>query len=243
MTVVRRAVFLADVLRAVGVEVVEYDGWQSRGAAFTDLTAVVWHHDASPVGDSPGVPAYMLRQHKAGAASAQVWVSRAGVWHLLAGGVAFHAGSVLPGMPGNYASLGIETDHTTGEDWPVALLDSLRRGTAAILLALGVSADGLHFHKTICSPVGRKTDPDGLTLSVERQHVLALLTPPPATSEDAVLTYLFDDGTRTFLREGNVTIHVPTGPDVEVYRAQGVPHYGRLSVEMTERLILASDNT
>jgi hypothetical protein len=170
------ATWLPDVLRDAGLKVVEHGGWRTRGhGGFADLAAVVWHHDGSPRGNSPGVPSYMIRNW--GAAGAQLWVARDGTWHVIASGVAYHAGRVRPGMPTNRTSLGVETDHTTGEAWPPALLASLRVGTAAILRRINRGSDALHFHKTICSPVGRKTDPDGLDLGPERARVGALLTP------------------------------------------------------------------
>lgn len=180
------ATWLGDVLRAAGLKVVEHDGWKTRShGEFTELYAVVWHHDGSPVGDSPGVPAYMIRNWNT--ASANCWVALDGTWHLIGAGVAYHAGTVLPGKPGNHSSIGVETDHTTGETWSgVFLLESLRRGTAAILRHLGTTTGGLEFHKTICSPPGRKNDPDGLDLTVERQAVSALLHTTP---EDDVLEY------------------------------------------------------
>lgn len=172
----QRATWLPDVLRDAGLTVIEHDGWRTRGLStarpFTPR-AVVWHHDASAPGDSPGVPGYMIRNYDR--AGAQLWVDRYGRWHIIASGRAAHAGKVLPGHPGNETSLGVETDHTTGEAWPDALLVSLRRGTAAILKHLGVPATrGLHFHKSICDPPGRKVDPDGLTLSTERLRVAAV---------------------------------------------------------------------
>ena len=187
-----RADFVPVILRRAGCEVVTYDHWRSRGGDFTNLRSVVWHHDASPPGDSPGVVAYMLREAEAGRAWAQLWVSRRGVWHVLGAGVAFHAGRVLSGMPTNRSSLGVETDHTTGEVWPDPLLDSLRAGTAAILAHLGRSEAGLHFHSTICDPPGRKVDPDGLSLIAERARVGRLLVPtgslnmpdPPAVNRE-----------------------------------------------------------
>lgn len=176
--------WLADELRTAGLVVVEHDGWRVRGAAgrtypnggfTTPAPAVIWHHDASAPGDSPGVPAAMLARWDT--AAAQLWVSRAGVWHILAAGVAWQTGAVLPGMPNNWTSIGVETDHTTGEDWPDALLDSLRLGTAVILRRLGRHpSTGLHFHKSICSPVGRKVDPDRLDLATERGRVATLMT-------------------------------------------------------------------
>ena len=89
--------------------------------------AVIWHHDASPAGDSPGTLNWMIDNWNN--SSANIWVDRYGVWHLVGTGVAWHAGEVLPGMPGNFDSIGIETDHTTGEQWPTELPYSLREGT------------------------------------------------------------------------------------------------------------------
>lgn len=119
-------------------------------------------------------------------AAAQTWVDREGRWHIIASGRAPHAGVVLPGMPSNYTTVGVETDHTTGEAWPAALLNSLRVGTAAILTHLDLSAaDGLWFHKDICSPVGRKVDPAGLTQADERRTVKALMAAPITAKPDS----------------------------------------------------------
>lgn len=168
------ATWLPNVLRLAGCEVVTHPGWETRSQGdFNPLRAVVLHHDGSPKGGSPGVPAYMIRNWNN--ASANCWVALDGTWHIIGAGVSYHAGKVLPGKPDNWTSLGVETDHTTGEAWPPAQLDSLRRGTAAILRYIGVGATGLEFHKTICSPPGRKTDPDGLNLQTERAAVAELL--------------------------------------------------------------------
>lgn len=174
--VYRRATWLPHVLRGAGLEVVLVHGWESRGLDGGDFTprALVLHHDASPVGDSPGVVEFMLRNFDTGAA--QCWLSRQGVWHVLASGRCAHAGVVLPGMPDNSTSLAVECDHTSNERWPGPQLDSLRVGSAAILGHLGRDASALHFHKTICAPPGRKTDPDGLSLDHERAAVAELLT-------------------------------------------------------------------
>lgn len=174
-----RAPWLADVLRAAGLAVVEVPGWQERGHGdFTDLTHVVLHHDASPFGPSPGVVRYMLDNF--GTHGAQLWVARDGTWTVLASGVAYHAGRVQPGKPGNRQSLGVEADHSTGEDWPDCQLNSIRVGIHAILTRIGTTAaDGLEFHKTVCRPHGRKSDPDGLSLDEERIRVDAKHLPTP----------------------------------------------------------------
>lgn len=184
-----RATFLADVLRSAGLRVVEVSGWKLRGNGdLASIDALVWHHDASAVGYSPGMPEYIRGQVDAGKSGANAWVTLDGTWHLIAAGMTYHAGDVLAGKPGNPRSLGIETDHTTGETWSgVHLLDSLRRGTAAILAYRGIGpAGGLEFHKTVCDPPGRKKDPDGLDLPVEQAAVAALMTPDD--EEEALLT-------------------------------------------------------
>lgn len=166
------ATWLASVLRDAGLEVVEHPGWRTRGLGEYrpfKVEHVVWHHDASAPGDSPGVPDFMIRNMAS--AGAQVWVDRKGRWHLIAAGRMPHAGSTRNGVV-NENSLGIETDHTTGEDWPAELLASLRTGTAAILRHIGGTAGkNLHFHKSVCYPAGRKVDPDGLGLRAERRRV------------------------------------------------------------------------
>lgn len=155
-----------EILRAAGLSVVEHSGWSARSnGSISDTVHWVWHHDASAAGDSPGVPAYMIRSYRR--AGAQLWVDRYGRWHIIAIGRAYHAGRVR-GSVGNANSVGIETDHTTGEAWPAGQLASLRIGTAALIEHYGGGAERLHFHSSICSPIGRKTDPSGLDLKHER---------------------------------------------------------------------------
>lgn len=167
----------AGVLKNEGLTVVEHKGWRTRGLSTVlrwEPKSIVWHHDASAKGDSPGVPNYMISNFKS--AGAQIWVDRKGRWHLVAAGRAAHAGKTLKGKPTNFNSIGIETDHTVGEDWPAEQLASLRQGTAALLKYMGSSTSKLEFHKTICSPPGRKVDPHGLDLGTERARVAALMT-------------------------------------------------------------------
>lgn len=164
-----------EALRAAGITVVEVPGWQSRShGPLPDAPAIVWHHDGSDPGDSPGVLDWMVSNWDV--ASAQVWIDRAGAWHIVGdlGGKANHAGQVLPGAIGNADSIGIETDHTVGEDWPAAQLQSLRKGTAALFTLWGRDpADALTFHKAVAP--WRKVDPDGLDLAAERITVGALM--------------------------------------------------------------------
>lgn len=168
-----------DYLRAAGIQVQEHNNWRNNRPLgnLSDRPKIVWHHDASPVGPSPGALDWIINAYNRQDASAQIWVGYDGIWHFVGSGIAWHTGAVLPGMPDNYSAVGIETDETTGETWSSALLDSLRRGTAAIMAAEGMDPDSyLHFHKTICKPPGRKSDPEGLDLGSERRTVRAYMS-------------------------------------------------------------------
>ena len=112
------------------------------------------------------------------APAAAIWVDRRGKWFLYAAGLSNHAGvgssALAPNGTGNQYYLGIETDHTTGERWPKAQLDSIRRGIAAIMKAYNLDPKvALEFHKTYAT--GRKDDPDGLDLRTERRRIARLI--------------------------------------------------------------------
>lgn len=179
---------LADILRSAGVEVQEmkytrgpYEGrsWKHvgfNGQGLTEFRGVMLHHDASPPGDSPGALVWCMYMEIAPAAA--IWVDRRGKWFLYAAGLSNHAGvgssALAPNSTGNQYYLGIETDHTTGERWPKAQLDSIRRGIAAIMKAYNLDPKvALEFHKTYAP--GRKDDPDGLDLRTERRRIARLI--------------------------------------------------------------------
>ena len=176
-----------DILRRAGVEVVgmkyeqgPYVGMTWKQVGFNGqgyspgVLGIMWHHDGSPAGDSPGALWWMMYGAKDTdgtdlTPAASAWVDRYGKWHVYAAGKTNHAGRgnhPLSGPDnGNAVFYGIETDHTTGEAWPAAQLRSLRLGTAALCLAWGLRADAVTFHKTYAP--GRKNDPDGLDLAKE----------------------------------------------------------------------------
>ncbi|PWW50275.1 peptidoglycan recognition protein family protein [Actinokineospora spheciospongiae] len=163
----------ADVLRAAGLAVVEYPGWatRARSGSFAPRGLMI-HHDASTVGPSPGVPAFMANPANNGA---QLWVDTAGTWHLIAAGRMPHAGlgtgwGVARADRGNEDTAGVETDHTIGEPWPAAQLDALVRGTAALCKHYGWNpAVAVCGHKEYAP--GRKPDPDGIDMNGFRRAV------------------------------------------------------------------------
>lgn len=162
---------LADILRKAKVPVIEetynrgpYKGkpWKAvgyMGRGLSRFSYVMWHHDASPEGDSPGALEWVKYMSIAPAAAA--WVCSgchgkhvSGTWHVYAAGLSNHAGKGGPWYPNNGApnvykdgmnavAYGIEVDHTLGESWAgtkkQAQLNGLRKGTAAIMKAYGLN--------------------------------------------------------------------------------------------------------
>ena len=154
-------------------------GW--NGLGLTQLRGIMWHHDSSPIGDSPGALDWCMYSELAPCAS--IWVDRSGKWIVYAAGLANHAGvgssALAPNSTGNMYYLGIETDHTEGESWPKQQIDSLRKGTAAIMQHYGLDPKvALEFHRTYAP--GRKTDPHGLDLRAERRRVNRLMSAKPS---------------------------------------------------------------
>lgn len=154
-------------------------GWQGQG--LSEFRGVMWHHDSSPIGDSPGALYWCMYQAFGYPPAANAWVDRAGKWWVYAAGRSNHAGlgfSPLSGQDaGNAVFMGVETDHTENEEWPQAQIDSLRLGTAAILRAYKLDPKiALIGHKEYAPT--RKTDPSGLEMGEERRRVAKLTTTP-----------------------------------------------------------------
>ena len=179
---------LVKVLRAAGVDAEgltytrgRYAGksWKQvgwNGLGYNQLRGIMWHHDASPAGPSPGALDWCMYSELAPCAA--IWVDMKGKWFCYSAGLTNHAGvgssPLAPNSTGNQFYLGIETDHTVGEKWPKAQVDSLRKGTAALMKHYNLDPKvALEFHKTYAP--GRKNDPDGLNLTVERRRVARLM--------------------------------------------------------------------
>lgn len=193
---------LADILRKAGVPVKEmvYEqgkrkgmhwkqvGFNNRG--LSEFRGIMWHHDASPPGDSPGALSWCMYWANDNGydltPAASIWVDRYGTWWIYAAGLSNHAGRgsspLAPNNTGNQYFLGIETDHGMNEVWPDRQINSLRVGTAAIMRAYKLDPlKALEFHKSYAP--GRKPDPDGLDLAEERSIVSALVENNTATGK------------------------------------------------------------
>lgn len=183
---------LADVLRAAGVPVIEEGDWQSRGRPGPfEPRGLMLHHDASPSGEtSSGADLMIEGREGLEGPLCQLWLDYDGGWHIIAAGRANHAGTgqwhQIPTDDGNTYTIGIETDHTTNEQWTSGQRQRGLRGLLALADWLGIRdnadelADWLCAHKEYTS---RKIDPDPLDMGDLR----ALILDPP-TQEAPVRT-------------------------------------------------------
>jgi N-acetylmuramoyl-L-alanine amidase len=186
-----RALFLADVLRRADLEVRESPGWKTRGRPPSkggfDPRALMFHHDASAKGPTPG-SAHSIA--KVGHRSpdpdkdvppplAQLWVDTDGVWHVLAAGRSNHAGlgkgfGRIPRDSGNTYAIGVETDHTVGEEWAPGQRNSIIRGFAALADAMSIKPEqSICGHKEYAPD--RKIDPKPMDMDSFRKDVEQLL--------------------------------------------------------------------
>lgn len=133
-----RTLWLADVLRAANLYVVEEPGWQDRGYDFPGgLEGVVGHHTASNSSKNcPSISTLINGRPDLNGPLAQIGLCRDGVVHVIAAGVANHAGSgSYPGiLLGNKDTIGIEAENNgIGEAWPEIQMEVYVQMVAALL--------------------------------------------------------------------------------------------------------------
>ena len=130
---------LANVLRAAGLDVVEYPGWQSRargsGAYGNWPLCVMWHHTASPESWNGQKDADYIAEGDEDAPIANLYIDRQGVvWVIAAGGTntngkgyarSFTRGTV-PDDRMNEFAIGIEMGNDgIGEAYPQQQIDAV----------------------------------------------------------------------------------------------------------------------
>ncbi|BBY14523.1 N-acetylmuramoyl-L-alanine amidase [Mycolicibacterium litorale] len=173
-------VWLADVLRAEGLPVVEYPGWLRRGHGdFRDIRGVMVHHTgsdhataASIAGGHPDLPGPLSQLH----------IGRDGTVTTVAAGVAWHAGAGrhpwLPTNMANWHTIGIEcansgTSPTAAHrtNWPDAQYAALVRTCAAISRRIGVSAARTIAHREYAGRAQGKWDPGAIDMEILRRDI------------------------------------------------------------------------
>ncbi|MGC4807897.1 N-acetylmuramoyl-L-alanine amidase [Micromonospora sp. DT233] len=173
--------WLADVLRAAGVQVVEEGDWRNRmrPGDFAPI-GVLWHHTASTSSASNPHPALGIcingRSDLAGPLC-QALVDYHGVFHLISAGRANHAGASrgsgpIPAGDGNALMIGWEIDYNgVNQEMTTAQYNASVAATAAVLKRLGRDASHARGHRE--TSTSGKIDPSFIDLDVMRADVAA----------------------------------------------------------------------
>jgi N-acetyl-anhydromuramyl-L-alanine amidase AmpD len=175
-------IWLADVLRDEGVELVEYPGWRTRGHGdFKDIRGVMVHHTGSNTATAgsiargrPDLPGPLSQLH----------IARNGTVTVVAVGVAWHAGTgMYPWVPtnmGNWHLIGIECANTGTApsaphrtNWPDAQYFALVRACAAINRRLGQTSARTIGHKEYAGRSQGKWDPGAIDMDILRSDIAA----------------------------------------------------------------------
>ena len=176
-----RLPWLPDVLRAAGLDVDVYPGWETRGGeSWGPLRGVICHatassHSSTDAGDMRVL--WVTGSVTAPAPISQCFLSRTGRWvvgatgrcnHVLVGDKGPHKGF------GNSALIGVEAQNDNrGEPWSAHMLDSYVRGVAAICAHQGWAAGMAVAHRE--HQTG-KSDPLGIDMAQFRAGVQAALS-------------------------------------------------------------------
>lgn len=181
-------VWIADVLRAEGLPVVEYPGWRDRGHGdMGTIWGVIAHHTGNnPPANNPG---YIANHPQLGLCS-QLHLSRDGVFTVCGVGIAWHAGAgSYPGLPTNDANrvtIGIEAENNGTEGWGPKQYDAYVRGVAAILRKLGHNSSRVIGHKEWAGKSQGKWDPGGMDMNRFRTDVQAAIDKKPLSGGSSV---------------------------------------------------------
>jgi N-acetylmuramoyl-L-alanine amidase-like protein len=155
---------LATIARRAGLSVVEQSGWQSRGhGGMIDVRAVICHHTAGGSGNTASLGVVQNGRSDLPGPLSHFLLAKDGTVYVVAAGLCYHAGATLASWQSNAHSIGIEAERSVADinarvPWPERQLVAYAKLCRALQDAFGgVPVLG---HKEICSPPGRKIDPD-----------------------------------------------------------------------------------
>lgn len=160
-------VWIVDILRAEGVNPLEYPGWRNRGHGdFKDIRGVMVHHTGS---DSASAASIAEGRPDLVGPLSQLHIARNGAVTVVAVGVAWHAGvGMYPWLPtnmGNWHLIGIECANTGTsptaphrQNWPDAQYFTLVNCCAAINRRLAQTSARTIGHKEYAGRAQGKWD-------------------------------------------------------------------------------------
>ena len=162
---------MADILRLADLDVIEFDGWQTRARSSGGFAnwplCVMWHHTASgPNSDGLNDASY-IAYGDANSPISNLYIDRGGsVWVIAAGAtntngkgisIPFSRGTVPADGMNSYA-LGVEcANNGVGENWPAVQINAMFRVNIVMNLWFGNRVDDLSTHNYYAPD--RKIDP------------------------------------------------------------------------------------
>lgn len=198
-----RLLWLADVLRAAGLQVVEVDGWKTRGSdSYGPLRGLVCHETRGSATSTDAGEIGVLVNGRVGLSGpiSQLYLSRTGVWHVVASGTCHHVktgwGGVHTGY-GNDSLIGVEAAHAESEDWvnKPTQYDSYVRGVAAVCKHMGWDRGAVVGHKE--HQPGDKPDPEFSMDAFRVKVVFAMEDDMPTPDQIADAVWRYNAGSRT----------------------------------------------
>lgn len=177
-----RLTWLPSALVNAGLRVSLVGGWESRGRATMHPKGLVLHHTAAGTSsNAPSLRVVIDGRSDLPGPLCHVLVGRDLTCHIIASGVANHAGTGgWRGLTGNSSVIGVECENNgVDEPWSSGMVDVMVRISAACANAAGFTAEMVCGHKE-WAPT-RKVDPWQLSMSDIRRRTAALLRPPIAT--------------------------------------------------------------
>jgi hypothetical protein len=217
---VSRDTDLANRLRAMHLNVVEVDGWQSRGSSDFNPRGSVNHHTAGPAsGNIPSLDTLIYGRPDLSGPLCNTALARNCDVYLIAAGRANHAGEGgWHGLSGNSSVYGLECENvgTSAEPWRPDQIDAMARVHAAMLRGRADASMNCQ-HREWTSRKPDAHDIAGDTLRAKVAHYLADgHQPPPTQGADRVMFCLVSPE------------HAPGNPGAPagVYRFDGRALYG-----------------
>lgn len=164
---------MADWLRLAGLEVIEFEGWMTRGRSSGGYDSgfpvcMMWHHDASSPNTNPRSTAEYACYNADAKPICNLQVDRTGkVWVLAAGAtntngsggpVTLPSGKTVPLDKMNTQAVGMEIcNNGVGEEYPAKQIDACFKTSIVIANNLGIPCDDACIHQ-VWAPT-RKIDP------------------------------------------------------------------------------------
>lgn len=126
--------WIADKCREFGLDVIEVDGWRTRGNPSFNPAGVVTHHTAgASSGEMPSLGILIRGRADLAGPLCNVGLSRSGRVFVVAAGRANHAGAGgWRGLVGNSSVLGIEAENDGRQGWPAEQYAAYIRLAAAL---------------------------------------------------------------------------------------------------------------